>query len=371
MGELLPSKTETIVVGAGLTAASIAMMKPNVALYDKAREPGGRVSTKTSRVSGERFDIGATMFRDQLEVDWMGKISKYNVFEIWNTNGIKIETKPIYDTEHFYPILGMESVVKAMLNGNQTNQSMTLKSISRSGDGIWNLSFHSHLESQTKVITADHVILTLPIPQILEIFNRSENHPYLDRWTKFLEPYNDYRKTLVSFFSWKNWSPDLHAQGFSETSLIPISTILNRGEDWEYQSWESIKYPNHKTNGKGSSLLVQFSSLFSETHFDSWMESDKKPNAFYKELLTEGLKEKWLAPPPDEIWNHRWKFAQAQMPLLGREGTLKLDSDEFYEWKQLCKETGITVLGDWFFGSKLERIVGGVYFLTHNGLLGS
>ncbi|EOQ87940.1 NAD(P)-binding Rossmann-like domain protein [Leptospira yanagawae serovar Saopaulo str. Sao Paulo = ATCC 700523] len=367
--EGVTSKTKTIVVGAGLTGAAIAMVKPFVSLYDKAHKPGGRVSTKTSRLTGERFDIGATMFRDHLEVDWMGKISSYNVFKIWKTNGIKLETKPIYDSENFYPLLGMESIVESMLNGNPTNQSMTLKSISRSGDGIWNLSFHSHLENQTKVFMADHVILTLPIPQMVDILNRSEKNSDLDRWTKFLEPYNDYRKTLVSFFSWKNWSPNLSAHGFNNSDGIPVSTILNRGDDWEYQSWEHIKYPNSNSNGKSSSLLVQFSSLFSETHFETWMDSDKQPNAFYKELLIEGLKEKWLAPPPDEIWNHRWKFAQSQMPLLGREGALKLDSDEFSEWRELCKSTGITMLGDWFFGSKLERIVGGVYFLNHNGLL--
>lgn len=364
-----PSEPNSLVVGSGLTGAAIAMMKPEVVLLDKARKPGGRVSTKVSQVSGARFDIGATMFRDQMEVNWMGKVSSYNLFEIWKTCGVKIDTKPIYDLHHHYPTLGMESIVGSMLVDKTYKQSMTLKYLSQTNENEWSLNFHSHLENQSIEMVTNKVFLTLPIPQIVSIFESSDTEPKLDRWIKFLQPYNEYRKTLVSFLSWKDWKPNFESFGLKPEEPIPVSTILDRGEDWEYQSWESIKYPMDLTKGDGSSLLVQFSSLFSETHFDTWMDEEKKPNSFYQEMLAQGVKEKWSAPPPDEIWNHRWKFAQTQMPLLGREGALQLDSEEFAEWKSLCQESGITILGDWLFGSKLERIVGGVYFLAHNDLL--
>ena len=356
-----------LVIGSGLTGAAIAMMKPDVQLYDKARKSGGRVSTKDIEEGQVRFDIGATMFRDKMEVHWLGKVSNYDLFEIWKTNGVEIETKPIYDEHHFYPILGMESIANAMLKGLPIHQSMTLKSIRENPNKEWICEFYNNLEKKSESITNSQVILTLPLPQIFEIFSNSEENPKFNRWFQFLKPYNDYRKTLISLFSWNDWTPNLKSLGIKVEKGIPINTSLQKGENWEYESWEHIKYPN--PSRKGSHLLVQFSALFSETHFEHWMDSEKKPTPEYKEMFIAGVKERWNAPAPDAIWNHRWKYAQAQMPLLGREGALILDSEEFLEWKQLCKETGIMVLGDWLFGSKMERIIGGVHFLIHNEIL--
>ncbi|GBF42137.1 hypothetical protein LPTSP2_14230 [Leptospira ellinghausenii] len=363
----LKSSNTPIVVGSGITGASIMMMKPEVRLFDKARNAGGRVTTKELQDLGIRFDIGATMFRDQMEVNWLGKTSSYNLFEIWNSNLVSVETKQIYDNHHYYPVYGMESIAKGMLKNHPSSQSMTLKSIKQNNDDGWNCDFYSNTNKRLEQVSSKEVILTLPIPQILEIFKHSETNHNLEKWIQFLEPYNDYRKTLVSLFYWKNWKPDLETFGLIQNSKFPVNTVLERGEDWEYQSWEFIKYPTK--NDHGSTLLVQFSAMFSESHFEYWMDPDKKPTPFYEEMLTSTLKEKWQAPNPDGIWNHRWKFAQAQMPLLGRQGALQLDSEEFLEWKSLCKETGIMVLGDWLFGSKIERIIGGVYFLIHNGIL--
>ncbi|XDD44938.1 NAD(P)-binding protein [Leptospira sp. WS39.C2] len=356
-----------IIIGSGITGATISMMKPEFSLYDKARYPGGRVSTKQLQENGIRFDIGATMFRDQMEIDWLGKVTQYNLFEIWNTNGVKIETKSIYDKNHHFPIEGMESIVKGMLKDKSSHQSHTLKSLKKKDNHSWECIFYSNANKQFVSVDTSQVIFTLPIPQILELFTNSEATIEFKRWKDFLETYNDYRKTLVCLFSWDHWKPDLNSLGLNLENQIPITTSLQRGEDWEYQSWEHIKYQNDSS--KGANLLVQFSSLFSETHFEYWMDQEKKPTPFYQEMLTTGVKEKWDTPSPDGIFLHRWKYAQAQMPLLGREGALKLDSEEFSEWKTLCKETGIMVLGDWMFGSKIERIIGGVHFLIHNGIL--
>lgn len=356
-----------IVVGSGITGAAVTMMKPEIRIFDKARKPGGRVSTKEIFDGEVRFDIGATMFRYKMDVQWSGKLSNYNLFEIWETNGVRIDTKPIYDEHHHYPVSGMESIAKSMLKDHPVHQSMTLKSIHETQNNIWNCEFYSNQDKRSEFMTSEQLILTLPIPQILDIFSNSQENPKFERWNQFLKPYNDYRKTLVCLCSWKNWTPDINLNGYKPNEKIPLSTLLKRGEDWEYMSWEHIKYPNPSL--KGANLLVQFSAMFSETHFEYWMDTSKKPTPEYKEMLVDGLFEIWNSPPPDEIWNHRWKYAQAQMPLLGKEGALLLDSEEFLEWKNLCKETGIMILGDWLFGSKIERIIGGVHFLIHNQIL--
>lgn len=355
-----------VVIGAGISGAAIAMLNPNVVVYDKGRSYGGRVSSKQG-TNQATFDFGATMFRDPMEVRWLGREIKYSIIEIWKSQSVSLQAKPIYSESHFYPPLGMANLVSAMLGNVKPTQSHTLKRMERTDENTWNLEFHNSATKQTNTICSHSVILTLPIPQILEIFQRSKKNHNLKLWSEFLEIYNDYRKTLVSYFYWDQWKPNWKALCLDPDAKIPITTNLEPGTDWEYQSWESLKYP--KEFHSGSALLVQFGALFSETHFDNWMDEKKNPNPNYKDYLIQSLKEIFNAPEPNLIWNHRWKYAQAQMPLLGREGPLDLDSEAFEEWKHLCKETGITILGDWLFGAKIDRIVGGIYFLTHNDLL--
>ncbi|PJZ45375.1 NAD(P)-binding protein [Leptospira brenneri] len=354
-----------VVVGSGISGGAIAMMDSDIVIYDKGRILGGRVSSKTK--DSVSYDFGATMFRDLMEVHWLGGETEYSISEIWSSKQVQFPTKPIYDQFHFYPTKGMSDLVSGMMGKVKPIQGHTLKRIESPDKETWNLEFYN---SETKVsewISTHNVILTLPIPQILEIFNRSEEDPKLERWADFLEPFNDYRRTLVSYFYWDKWKPNWKSLSLDPSLSIPITTTLERGIDWEYQSWESIKYPDEFE--KGSALLVQFGSKFSEAHYEDWMDENRNPTEKYKDYLLHGLREKFDAPPPNLIWNHRWKYAQARMPLLGKEGPLRLDTESFSEWKSLCKETRITILGDWLFGSKIERIIGGIYFLSHNGLL--
>ncbi|PJZ86166.1 NAD(P)-binding protein [Leptospira harrisiae] len=355
-----------VVVGAGISGAAVAMLHPDVIIFDKGRKLGGRVSTKFEN-NPYPFDFGATMFQDLMEVRWLGQETKYSILEILKSESVKIKIKPIYDESHFYPEDGMSNLVFSMMGNVKKIQSHTLKKIHSNDDNVWNLDFSLSDSKKKETISAHSVILTLPIPQILEIIQNSANNSNLKLWAEFLSNYNDYRKTLVSYFYWDQWRPNWTELSLDPNSRIPVTTILERGIDWEYQSWESLKYPKEFHNG--SALLVQFGAMFSESHFEDWMDENKNPTPKYKEILIQELKEKYGAPEPNLIWNHRWKYAQAQIQLLGKEGALDLDRETFEEWKQLCKRTKITILGDWLFGAKIERIVGGIYFLKHNNLI--
>ncbi|MBM9547124.1 NAD(P)-binding protein [Leptospira sp. 201903074] len=355
-----------VVVGAGISGSAIAMLNQNVVVYDKGRSHGGRVSSRLGN-DPSSFDFGATMFRDLMDVRWLGQETKYSILEIWKSKSVSLHVKPIYSDAHFYPTMGMTNLVSAMLRDVKPIQSHSLKRIASTDEKTLNLEFYNSATKETNTICTHSAILTLPIPQILEIFHRSKENSKLKQWSEFLNQYNDYRKTLVSYFYWDHWKPNWSKLSLYPDSKIPITTSLQPGTDWEYQSWESLKYP--KEFHSGSALLVQFGALFSETHFDDWMDENKNPNAKYRDYLIRSLKEILNAPKPNLIWNHRWRYAQAQIPLLGREGTLDLDSEAFEEWKRLCKDTGITIIGDWLFGAKIERIIGGIYFLSHNDLL--
>lgn len=355
-----------VIIGAGISSASIVMLNPNVVVFDKGKFPGGRLSSKYG-INSSPFDFGATMFSDLMDVRWLGQETKYSISEIWKSKSVHIPTRPIYDDTHFYPENGMGNIVSSMLGENKTIQSHKLIKIEMVDETTWKLEFLVSVNKQIKTITAKNIILTIPIPQILEILHFSEKNQKLKHWSDFLGNYNDYRKTLVSYFYWDNWKPNWKELLLNPEASIPVTTLLNRGEDWEYLSWESLKYNNKFVSG--SALLVQFGSLFSENHFEDWMDENKNPKPKYKELLIQELKKRFGAPEPNIIWQHRWKYAQAQIPLLGKEGALNLDIEEFEVWKKLGKETGITILGDWLFGARIERIVGGISFLTHNNLL--
>lgn len=159
---------------------------------------------------------------------------------------------------------------------------------------------------------------------------------------------------------------------------MEVTLLRSRCEDsnqYESRAWKRLGIPKLGKSQVSQRISYRFCpactiwrSIFGDAlwRLDGWK---KNPNAKYKDYLIKGLQEKFNAPEPNLIWNHRWKYAQAQMPLLGREGALDLDSEAFENWKHLCKDTGFTILGDWLFGAKIERIIGGIYFLSHNDLL--
>lgn len=243
-----------VVIGAGITGAAIAMLNPSVVVYDKGRNSGGRVSSKQGN-DPSTFDFGATMFRDPMEVRWLGQETKYSILEIWKSESVSLQTKPIYSDAHFYPALGMSDLVSSMLGNVKPIQSHTLKKMERNDDHTWNLEFYNSATKQTDTICTHSVILTLPIPQILEIFHRSKEKSKLNRWIEFLNNYNDYRKTLVSYFYWDKWKPEWKSLSLDPDAKIPINTNLEPGSDWEYQSWESLKYPKEFHTGSSYNFV--------------------------------------------------------------------------------------------------------------------
>ncbi|MDF3818746.1 NAD(P)-binding protein [Leptospira sp. 96542] len=350
------------VIGAGICASVIAKNTPTL-LWDKARGIGGRLSTK--QTPDCMFDFGATMFQNNLNIKHKGNTRGTNLLDYLKINAPHLECLPIFDKVHYFPKTGMNSIPKTLARDAETKHGFQLESVLSKRNGNWILKFQNsdkEISFETKSF-----LPTLPVPQLLDIFKNSPKNKFLNQWIKFLTPYANYRKTLTSCLYWQTLNPKFENLGFFPDAEIPITTKLVAGSEWEYTSWESLKY---KTGDSGSHwLLVQFSESFSETHFDHWMDENKNPSVFAKNLISEHLESEWKLPPPNKIFQHRWKYAQCKSNILGKRGILDLDHPKVTEWLELGKQTGILPFGDFLFGPRTERQILGIDTLFHSGEL--
>ncbi len=358
-----------IIIGTGITGSFLFSKIPLAYAFDKARGAGGRTSTKSLKEDW-KFDFGATMFAGTTNVLRQQKPMEISIHSLLDRFGIDLQLKQIWDEEHFFPRNGISEISKAFLNfrihretGSTVEYGYHLTKIDVKSNGIFELTFtdqksKSEIKTETK-----ELYLTLPIPQILDIFSASPKNEILDRWTDFLLIRNQYRKTLISSLYYEKLDFPFQEFGLDPERRIPITTVLRANKPLEYLSFENYKY-NERDN-LTKVLLIQYSEEFSEEYFLNWMDAEKKPtpNSFPKirTLLKEDLK----LPYPSEIWNHRWKFAQNKNPILPKSEPMDLNSPKYLDWKLLAEETKLIPIGDFVFGPRIERqIIGTDMFLN-------
>lgn len=165
------SSMKILVVGAGISgcvcAHRLAEAGHDVTLVEKGRGVGGRMSTR--RMSGARIDHGAQFFtvRDQRMKGFL---------EQWQNAGVVV---PWYDS-----IPGRQDLPKAVryrgINGMTAPAKFLAKSFSFEKeffvesvffDEEWQIN---EKDGEKRRLFADHLVLTLPVPQMLELFQRSE-----------------------------------------------------------------------------------------------------------------------------------------------------------------------------------------------------
>lgn len=352
---MLESESRQIIVGSGISGSYLSHLHPEALVLDKGRRPGGRLTSKTASHGG-LYDLGATMFHDGESQLYDGR----SFLKTLQKRQINLDNKPIYSPRHRYLPHGMGSLVSHLLSSHTLKQSHQVKEI-RYETPFWILEVEN---SETKTLLewkTKRLFLTIPVPQILNLL--SGDHSFVQLWKDFLKTYDNYRKTLVSCFIWKNWSPPF--QSLDSESEFLVNTRLIKGKDSEYQSWESFKYP---VSG-GSTLLIQWSESFSDRYFDDWMGVHKTPTEISFPFLEEVWSEEWKAPKPEEIILHRWKFAQHKNPMMSLESPFDWTKDSFQNWNQLSKETGLYPIGDWMFGSRIERLILGIEDMFEKGFL--
>jgi renalase len=154
------SRSKILIVGAGLTglltARELASLG-DVKVFDKARGVGGRMATR--RTDQARFDHGAQFYslKDpvrELHERWLSK----NLVKKWFAES---------GVDRFVANDGMTALAKdlaAELHVVLNERVSTLKRL----DDAWQATFESG-----RVELAHHVIMTCPVPQSIEILERS------------------------------------------------------------------------------------------------------------------------------------------------------------------------------------------------------
>jgi predicted NAD/FAD-dependent oxidoreductase len=339
------------IIGSGLSGSMCLFLEPDAVLYDKAHQVGGRIVTKN--LGNEYYcDIGATYFKENLEYNQGEKKNQFSTLNFLNSIGLKSQSYSYApDSLLFYAWKGNQNIVNQLLKNRVVHLNQELVDFIQIPDKKFQLNFVDGSNAK-----ADHLTITAPLPQALSFFPKSYEK---DEWSKFVAPFMNYRKTLVMGCYWNS----IPNHFLYKINNLPSKSFLNKNRDSEYISIES-----NKTNGVGFVFMVQYSNSFSIKNFDNWRNADRSPTDFclktfedsFQEFLEDyQLKADWIPKPHNNCIVHKWRYAQAENPLLGNDGVMNLDSENYKEYINLVNITKIRLTGDWLYGSRIERILGG------------
>lgn len=219
----------TIIVGAGLTGLTLArrlvVLNQSVLVIEKSRGVGGRLATRR----GERavFDHGAQYLKLKDPHPWHDRWLKSGVYQLWFERD---------DSKHFASRSGMTALAKDLAKDLPLLLNERVIELKESGREVL-------LESGT-THPAMKVVLTAPLPQALEILDRS-----MISYPADLKAIR-YAKALVGLIE-LDGTVDFDFKNFPEGSAIHSIT-------------------NNQSKGLGTStgLTVVMSPQFSEKHFD-------------------------------------------------------------------------------------------------------
>ncbi len=301
-----------VVVGAGIAGCSCAWELSrhghSVLLLDKARKAGGRMATKV--MHGARLDHGAQFFsaRDErfiaLVKAWRdaGKAVPWFLYEADDSEDLPVE--------RLRGVEGMNPLPRELISSLPISTNFYVDRIEF--DGSWNIfSGDDTLES----IEADHLVLTLPVPQILNLFERSNfrlNHQVWADLSKVV-----YTRCIALLGTLAEVS-SLSPPGFL---AFPHPCL-----DWLCDNF-------HKGISAQSACTVHSSDEFARRNWDS---PDLEVLALLRPLVEDLLSTRIVE------WSlHRWRFAK---PTVTFGASFWHDS-----------ERKLTLAGDGFGGGSVER----------------
>lgn len=161
-----------VVVGAGISgcvcAWRLAKSGHKLTLVEKGRGVGGRMSTR--RMEGARIDHGAQFFtvRDPRMRELLSLWENENAVVSWYH---QIPGRPdVPAGQRYRGTEGMTSPVKALTKELRVETNFLVDQI-ESKDNRWIIR---ESEGDHRELIADHLVLTIPSVQLLELFERSE-----------------------------------------------------------------------------------------------------------------------------------------------------------------------------------------------------
>jgi predicted NAD/FAD-dependent oxidoreductase len=310
-----PSAVSVAVVGAGISGLTAARQLQatgcDVRVFDKARGPGGRMSTR--RQDGYEFDHGAQYFtvRDESFRQAVGHWRNRGMVEVWPGQIVKLsdgnaqfEHEP---RERFVAVPRMNALCHDLSDALTVTFNSPVSRILRV-EGAWALS----LEDGRELGHFDLVIVTTPPAQLAPLLADAPN----------------LAKRVASAEMLPCWA---------------VMVVFERGLDIEWDgafvsgsclSW--VARNSSKPGRKGDeSWVLHASPEWSKTH----IEAD--PIEVGDELITAFFEEARVRKSESVLKSaHRWRYAKTRTPL---------GAEYLYD-----AELGLGVCGDWCRGDRVE-----------------
>lgn len=154
----------TVIVGAGITGLALGSLlrekHPNdeVTILEKSRGVGGRMATRRTDLG--KFDHGAQFYSKKDSMLWL--------HQKWQNEGLVEKWFQSENVDKFISRAGMTALAKslsAVLSVELGKKALKLNSVA---GGVWEIEIENH-----EAIKADRVVLTAPMPQNLELLDRS------------------------------------------------------------------------------------------------------------------------------------------------------------------------------------------------------
>lgn len=352
--------SKVLIVGGGLTSAvtasllnkSIQIPNTELCVWDKARGCGGRMST--SRLSSSlkitcSADLGAQYITATSE--YQRRHSKY--YEELKSNELitplklPIEgQKPNQHTTDYVCPSGSSSLVKHFFNkaSVQVQYDKRVTKIDTS-EQQWRVSTeYGDIES------FDAVILTMPVPQILELLSHT---PEIDIGnmqdtesvtSKLSEVQYSSRYAIALLYDCDDENEKEDIKNTVKLENGACAKYIYGDSIFRYVSLDSYKRAN--ISNPSSSDMIPMSVVF-HTSVPFGIEHIEKSPEDVKPLLLNHINEifpKW--PKPTAVKCQKWKYSQVQKAYSGEPGCL-----------ELCKTPLLLAGGDGFTHSNFDGCI--------------
>ncbi len=291
------------IIGAGMAGLSCAdaltVAGHDVALFDKGRGPGGRMSTRRVETSAGHasFDHGAQYFTVR-DPNFAGLVAD------WSTRGLAARW-PDAGSDTWVGVPSMNAVIKHMAQHHHVEFGFLVKGLTRKNEK-WQVVSETAMRGDF-----DAVVLALPAEQAASILA--------------LYDFSMARSALLAR-SQPCWTAMF---AFASAVLCRDNIIKDAGPI----AWAAR---NNAKPGRGAleCWVVQANATWSSEHLEESAD-------FVAEALKQILAESIGAPIPEAIFvtAHRWRYALSSGTALG-----SLWNDDIH----------LGVCGDWLLGPRVE-----------------